>query len=73
MGYREKRQLKQDLANLIIDKKSYGKVHSDQKAEILGMLAYFKSIEPKYAAHVEKKLLQKFNINHHTIRNYLKS
>lgn len=71
MGYKEKRKLKQDLAHLIIEKKENNEVNGDMKAEVLGMLAWFKSIEPDYANYVEQTLLRKFKIRNATIRNYL--
>lgn len=73
MGYKEKRKLKQDLAALIIEKKKKGIVNSDIAAAILGMFAYFKSIEPEYADYTEKTLLKKFNIKHNSIRNFLRN
>lgn len=72
IGYKEKRELKQNLASLIIRKKQEEQISSDEISEILGMHAYLHSIEPDYADYIESRLLQKFNINHRSIRDFLR-
>ena len=71
IGYKEKREIKQNLANLIIKEKSGEPIDEDVKNETLGMFSYLHSIEPDYAKYIESRLLQKFNIPHKTIRAFL--
>ena len=71
IGYKEKQELKQNLASLIIAKKKGDEINESHKDEILGMFAHLNNIEPKYARFVESRLLRKFNIQFRTIRRYL--
>jgi RNA-directed DNA polymerase len=61
IGYKEKRQIKQDLASLII-----AKIHNEPEPkptnQVIGMYNFLHAIEPTYAEHVLETLRRKFNL-----------
>lgn len=71
IGYKEKRQLKQNLANLIIAKLEGKQVNQEIKEQTLGMLSYLKGVEPDYGKYMEKTLLTKFKIKSPSISQFL--
>lgn len=73
IGYKEKQQLKQNLANLIIFKKTT-QATPPQAEHVIGMLAFLKAIEPSYATYMERTLQRKFKIdNYRSINEFIHS
>lgn len=62
IGYKEKRNLKQELARLIIAKLKGEPISGNVKESVIGYFSHFKNIEPDYARYVERTLLKKFNL-----------
>lgn len=62
IGYKEKKEIKQQLARLII-KKKYEKEELSNQDVIIGHYNYLHQIEPEYAKYVLRTLERKFDLN----------
>lgn len=62
IGYKEKRELKRELASLIIQRKKGLTPDKNQVQHTLGLLSYLNNIEPNYKYYIVNTLKRKFNI-----------
>lgn len=66
IGWEKKKQFKHDLFNLFISKQN-NTFSAEHAQALIGYFSFFQNIEPEYAKHIERTMLQKFNSKYRTL------
>lgn len=63
IGYKAKEEWKREMMSIIIRYTNNEYIPLEEKQHLLGILAYYKSIEPDYFKYLNKHYLEKYNQN----------